>query len=250
MPYGLYMSAAGAKAQSHRLEVVSHNLANVNTPGYKAQTPVLQARFAEAIEEGMQRPGVGEIDDIGGGVTLQSTGTEFRAGAIKQTGVRTDFAINNASDFFVVERDDKQMLTRAGNFAFNSSGFLVTQSGEKVLSEGGRPIQINPTLPFDIGPGGRIMQQGTFNDLMLARPAGFGDLSRQGENLYLPLAEFDNVPPTDRQVTNGYLEQSAVNPTMTMMELIEASRGYEANTKMIQNQDHVMGSLISRILQS
>ena len=85
---------------------------------------------------------------------------------------------------------------------------------------------------------------------MLARPSGYGDLSRQGENLYMPLADFQPVAATEREVASGALEQSAVNPTTTMMELIEASRGYEANAKMIQNQDHVMGSLISRILQS
>ncbi|QDS87202.1 Flagellar basal-body rod protein FlgG [Rosistilla oblonga] len=250
MPYGMYMSAAGAKAQSHRLEVVSHNLANVNTPGYKAQAPVLQARFAESIEESLKNPGTGEVDDVGGGVTLQSTGTEFREGPIKQTGVRTDFAIHNASDFFVVQHDDQQMLTRAGNFLFNSNGTLVNQGGDPVLDTGGRPIQIDPRLPFDVTAGGRITQSGTTFDLMLARPNGYGDLSRQGENLYMPLAEFQPVAPTEREVANGALEQSAVNPTTTMMELIEASRGYEANTKMIQNQDHVMGSLISRILQS
>lgn len=249
MPYGMYVSAAGARAQSHRLEVVSHNLANVNTPGYKAQTPVLQARFAESIEEQLQSPGTGQVDDIGGGVTLQSTGTEFSVGALKQTGVQTDFAINNPTDFFVVQRGDKQMLTRAGNFQFNTDGQLVNQSGDPVLDSGGRPIQINPRLPFQVADGGRVGQAGSYFDLMLARPETFGDLSRQGENLYMPLAKFQNVPVTDRQVVSGYLEQSAVNPTMTMMELIEASRGFEANARMIQNQDNVIGSLISRILQ-
>ncbi len=249
MPYGMYVSAAGARAQSHRLEVVSHNLANINTPGYKAQTPVLQARFAEAIEEQYKNPGSGQVDDIGGGVTLQSTGTEFSVGAIKQTGVQTDFAINNATDFFVVQRGGKQMLTRAGNFTFDTTGQLVNQTGDPVLDSGGAPIQINPSLPFQVAAGGRLSQAGSYANLMLARPEGFGDLSRQGENLYMPLAEFQTVPDNERQVISGHLEQSAVNPTMTMMELIEASRGFEANSKMIQNQDHVIGALISRILQ-
>ena len=250
MPYGLYMSAAGANAQNHRLQVLSHNLANVATPGYKAQAPVLQARAAEAIEQGTESPGAGKIDDIGGGVTLQASETNFRLGAIKETGVRTDFAISNPSDFFVVEREGKQMLTRAGNFQFNSIGRLVNQSGDSVIDIAGRPIQIDPTLPFDISPGARIGQAGGIFELMMARPENFGDLSRQGENLYMPLAEFGLTPPTERDVASGFLEHSSVDPTMAMMELIEASRAYEANVKMIQNQDHVMGSLISRVLQS
>lgn len=59
MPYGVYMSAAGAHAQSHRLEVLSNNLANVETPGYKPQETILQARFAEMIEEGEVPAGLG-----------------------------------------------------------------------------------------------------------------------------------------------------------------------------------------------
>lgn len=243
------MSASGANAQNHRVQVLSHNLANVATPGFKAEMPMLQARFAEAIEDGSRAEQTGNIDDVGGGITLQATQTEFRAGPIKQTGVQTDFAINNAQDFFVIERDDSQMLTRAGNFLFNSAGNLVTQSGDSVLDIAGKPIKIDPALPFDVQPGGRISQAGGFADLMLARPSSYGDLSRRGENIYSPLADFDQVAPAERQVSNGYLEQSSVNPTSAMIELIEASRAYEANVKMIQNQDHVMGSLISRVLQ-
>lgn len=250
MPYGLYLSAAGANAQNHRLQVLSHNLANVSTPGYKTQAPVLQARFAEAIEEGQQVSGNGDVDDVGGGITLQSTQTSFSVGPIRKTGVPTDFAIHNPTDFFVVERDGQQMLTRAGNFLFNSTGRLVTSNGDAVLDNAGRPIQLNPNLPHQIQPGGRIGQAGAYVDLMLARPASFGDLSRRSENLFEPLAEFGEVPSTERDVKNGFLEQSAVNPMRAMTELIEATRVYEANVKMIQNQDHMMGTLISRVLQS
>ena len=112
MPYGLYMSAAGANAQTHRLEVLSHNLANVNTPGFKYQETVVQARPAEQIERGEAQAGTGEIEDVGGGVTLQTTQTRFDLGAVKQTGVQTDFALQNQNDFFVVEHQGRQMLTR------------------------------------------------------------------------------------------------------------------------------------------
>ena len=82
MPYGVYLSAAGANAQSHRLEVLSNNLANVQTPGYKPQQTILQARFAEMIEEGEVSPGLGGADDIGGGVTIQRSRTQFDQGPI------------------------------------------------------------------------------------------------------------------------------------------------------------------------
>jgi len=249
MPYGVYLSASGANAQSHRLQVLSNNLANVNTTGFKPEFPVLQARFAEMIDQGDVSPGLGGIDDIGGGVTIQPAVTSFDVGAMRKTGNETDFAINDSNAFFVVERDGQQLLTRSGNFLFDSSGQLITQVGEPVLSSDGTPIRIAPNLPYQIQQGGRIVQGGDLFELMLAKPKSFGDLSHVGGNLFKPLAEFDLAAANERPVTNGMLESSAVSPTGAMTELIEASRAYEANIRMIQNQDTVMGSLISRVLQ-
>jgi hypothetical protein len=81
----------------------------------------------------------------------------------------------------------------------------------------------------------------------LLKPSGAGAASL--EELIRPLADFDLATADQRPVTNGMLESSGVSPTGAMMELVEASRVYEANVRMIQNQDNVMGSLIGRILQ-
>jgi flagellar basal body rod protein FlgG len=249
MPYGVYLSASGANAQNHRLQVLSNNLANINTAGFKPEHAVLQARFAELIDEGIVPPGKGGIDDVGGGVTIQPAVTSFEVGAMRSTGNETDFAINDAEQFFVVKRGDEQLLTRAGNFLFDSSGKMITQAGEDVLASDGQPIRINPALPFQVQQGGRIAQGGEVRELMVAKPKSLGDLSHAGGNLFKPLAAFDLAAAADRQVTNGMLESSAVTPTGAMMELIDASRAYEANVRMIQNQDNVMGTLISRVLQ-
>jgi flagellar basal-body rod protein FlgF len=249
MPYGVYVSAAGANAQSHRLQVLSNNLANVNTAGFKPEHAIMQARFAELIERGEVNPGQGGIDDLGGGVTIQPAVTNFDVGAMKKTGNDTDFALNDGEQFFVVKRGDEQMLTRAGNFLFDSTGKMITPQGEEVLASDGQPIRIAPNLPYQVQPGGRIVQGGTSRELMIVKPKSLGDLSHAGGNMFKPLASFDIASATDRQVTNGMLEQSAVTPTGAMMELIDASRAYEANVRMIQNQDNVMGTLISRVLQ-
>jgi len=184
MPYGVYLSASGANAQSHRLQVLSNNLANVSTSGFKPEFPVLQARFAEMIDEGKVSPGLGGIDDVGGGVTIQPAVTSFDLGAMRKTGNDTDFAINEPNAFFVVERDGEQLLTRSGNFLFDSSGQMITQSGEAVLSSSGNPIRIAPNLPYQIQSGGRIVQGGDQFELMLAKPKSFGDLSHAGGNLF------------------------------------------------------------------
>lgn len=249
MAYGVYLSAAGAQAQSHRLQQVSNNLANVDTPGFKPSATILQARFAELIEQGVVSPGLGGADDIGGGVTIQPEQTQFKLGAMRTTGRQTDFAIHDNDSFFVLQRGDQQLLTRAGDFLFDSSGKLVNSGGDLVLGSDGKPIQIDPTKPFEVGAGGRIHQAGTSREMMLAQPKNLGDLANVGGNLFRPLAKFDLAPPGQRNVIAGTLEQSAVSATGTMMEMIETTRAYEANVQMIKNQDSVLGSLIGRVLK-
>lgn len=250
MPYGVYLSASGAHAQSHRLKVLSHNLANVDTPGFKPQETILQARFAELIEEGQVSPQLGGADDIGGGVTIGREKTQFKTGAIQQTGRETDFAIDDGESFFVVDRAGEQALTRAGDFTFDANGRLVNLSGHAVLNSEGGVVQIDPSQPYRVAQQGNIRQGETNFELMLARPKSLGDVSHLGGNLFKPMADFDLVPRNERKVVAGSLEKSAVSPTGAMMELIETSRVYEANVRMIQNQDSVMGSLISRVLQA
>ena len=149
-----------------------------------------------------------------------------------------------------VQRGDEQMLTRAGDFLFDSRGRMVNQSGDEVLGGEGIRFRSNLACRITSAAKGRI-QQGTNSwELMLAKPKSLGDVSHVGGNQFKPLAEFDLVARGDRKVVAGVLEQSAVSPTGAMMELIETSRVYEANVRMIQNQDSVMGTLISRVLQA
>ena len=250
MPYGVYMSASGAHAQSHRMKVLSNNMANIGTPGFKPEQTILQARFSEMIEQGNVVPGLGGADDIGGGVTIQPSETLFAQGPMKATGRETDFAINDDESFFVVSRGGEQRLTRAGTFLFDSQGRMINENGDTVLGTNGQPIQIEPGVPINVAPDGRIQQGSDTHELMLAKPKNLGDLTHLGDSQFKALAEFDVVPPNERKVVAGMLEQSAVSPTGVMMDLIETSRVYEANVRMIQNQDSVMGTLISRVLQS
>ncbi|TWU48074.1 flagellar hook-basal body protein [Rubripirellula reticaptiva] len=250
MPYGVYLSAAGAHAQSHRMQVLSNNLANVSTTGFKPEETVLQARFAEMIEGGEVPPGLGGADDIGGGVTIQRSATQFAVGPMKKTDRDLDFAINDEETFFVLKRGDQQLLTRAGDFLFDSKGQMINPSGEQVLASDGSPIQVQPGIPVQVMPEGRVRQGENTWELMLAKPKSMGDISHLGGNQFKPMAPFDVVGGGGRKVVAGMLEQSGVQPTGAMMELIETSRVYEANVRMIQNQDSVMGSLISRVLQA
>jgi flagellar basal-body rod protein FlgF len=249
MPYGLYLSAAGANAQSHRLEVLSHNMANINTSGFKPQLAMLQSRHGQAVANGDATPGTGSVDDLGGGIQVQPTRTSFTQGPIKRTANPTDFAINDERSFFAVRKGDKELLTRAGNFLFDAQGRLVTPSGHEVVGAGGATIRIDPNQPWQVADDGAIVQAGARQQLRLVQPLAVGDLARVGENLFESLTQAPDAPPQQRNVISGALEHSAVEPTAAMMELIETSRMYEANIRMIQTQDDAMGQLINRVLR-
>ncbi len=249
MPYGIYLSAAGANAQSHRLEVLSNNLANINTTGFKPHMAVLQSRHAQAIENGEAVAGAGKVDDVGGGLTIQPPVTQFEQGPIQRTGNKTDFAITDKQSFFQIQRGEQQLLTRAGNFTINAAGVLSTQLGEPVLSASGGPIVIDPSRDFEVTDDGAVVQGNNRQLLRLVQPQAVGDLARIGDNLFEPLTPVTDVLPQNRAVESHSLESSAVNPTQAMMELIEASRVYEANVRMIQTQDEAIGQLLGRVLR-
>ena len=249
MPYGLYISAAGAHVQQQRLDIVANNLANVDTVGFKRELAIVQARHSEAIEQGEAESGSRSIDDIGGGVSLNETTTDFSPGALKQTGNAADLAIDG-NGFFVVDRNGQQLLTRAGNFHWSQDGRLLTQAGDPVLSVEGAPIQVGVGSTPEIIGDGNVSQDGqVVAQIGLQRPGSLGDLAHAGENYFTPLAPTTPVPPEQRRIATGYLESSNIRPTQAMMELIEASRAYESNVKLIQNQDHMIGELLSRVLR-
>jgi flagellar basal-body rod protein FlgF len=248
MDYGLYMSAAGADSQTQRMEVLSHNMANVDTPGFKEELAVLQARDSRAIADGTDVAGRGSINDLGSGASLVETMTNFAEGTLKQTAGPWDMAIRG-DGFFVVENDGQQFLTRAGNFQVNADGVLMTQQGYRVLSAAGMPIEINPKMYSMLHKDGYLEHSGAGDQLALVKPRSMGDLARAGDNLFRPLGPTQALEPGERHVESGFLEISGVRPTRTMMELIETSRMYEANVRMIQNHDQTTGSLVNRILR-
>lgn len=248
MLYGLYTSASGADTQARRMEVLSHNMANVDTTGFKEELAMIQARDSRAIQDGLDVTGRGGLNDLGSGTSLVETVTNWQDGSYKQTGNVLDLAIHGEG-FFVVEKDGEQLLTRAGDFQISEDGRLTTQQGYSVLADGGAPMQIDPRLPPEIDEHGFVTHLGGRDLLSMVKPKSLGDLARVGENLFKPLTEVESIDPLDRTIESGFLETSGVKPTSLMMELIETSRMYEANVRMIQNQDQTASSLINRILK-
>ncbi|MGA2799054.1 MAG: flagellar basal-body rod protein FlgF [Thermoguttaceae bacterium] len=250
MPYGFYISAEGANAQSSRLDVIANNLANVDTVGFKRELACFQARYAEGIDKGTAIPGSGNMEDVGGGVSFRQTKTDFSAGAVKQTKNPANVAIMGEG-FFTVKKGEETFLTRAGNFEINSRGELVTPQGYSVLDESGVPVVINPEVKhWDISDTGAMRQPGNIQNLAIVKPAANENLVKYGDNLYRSTTRPEPVQPAERRVASGCLEMSAVSPTLEMTAMIEASRYFEANVNMMKTQDQILSSLISRVLKA
>ena len=251
MSYGMYLSAEGAKVQSQRLEFIANNLANLETPGFKRDVPTFQARFAEAIQQGADYAGSKTQNDVGGGVKLIGVDTDFSGGTLRLTEVETDFAINGTGFFQVQTPSGETLLTRAGDFNVDAQGRLLTQTGRyAVLDDGGSPIQLDPEQPWRFLPGGMIDQEGSQTAIGLQQPESLGDLVKVGNNTFRSLGTVSPVPTADRDIRQGYLEQASVSSTGEMMAMIETSRAFEANTKLIQHQDGMLSQLLSRVLSS
>ncbi len=251
MSYGMYISAEGAKAQSQRLEFIANNLANLETPGFKRDVPTFQARFAEAIQQGSDSAGSKSHNDLGGGVKMIEVDTDFSTGTLRSTDVPTDFAVNGEGFFQVRTPSGETLLTRAGDFNVDAQGRLLTQTGRyEVLDDSGGSIKLDPEQPWEFLPGGKIDQAGSQVAIGLQQPESLGDLVKVGSNAFRSLGTVTPVSAEQRDIRQGYLEQSSVSSTTSMMSMIETSRAFEANTKLIQHQDDMLSQLLSRVLRS
>ncbi|PQO39653.1 flagellar hook-basal body protein [Bremerella cremea] len=253
MVYGLYISAEGAQAQSRRLEVISNNLANVDTPGFKNEFAILEARDSEAINQYLDSPGSGSINNVGGGVMVRETATNFRPGPITPTGNPADIAIRGEG-YFQVLHEDQVLLTRGGNFMFMPDGRLTTQEGFPVLGADGAPVQVNPEAKaVHIGnyynERGEVVIGGDVIPLGIAKPESNADLVKFGQNFFRSMGASPQIPEEDRLAAPGMLERSSANSITEMMAMIETTRAYESNINMIKTQDESIGNLLGRVLR-
>jgi flagellar basal-body rod protein FlgF len=247
----MYISAEGAQAQAQRLEVIANNMANVDTAGFKQDVPTFQARFAEAIQDGQARPHDRSINDIGGGVKLMDVATDYSEGTLKATGGELDLAIDGKGFFQIRGEDGKQYLTRAGEFMLNVDGVLVSENGQRpVLDQSGALIQMDNNAPFSISQDGFISQSGNVFALGMSQPKSLDKLVKVGNNLYESLEKVEPVKLEDRNIRQGFLEMSGANAVRQMLAMIETTRAFEANTRMIQSQDSMIGTLIGRVLRA
>ena len=253
----LNIAATGMAAQQTNVDVISNNIANMNTIGYKKQ----EANFEDLLYEDIKRPGAQSSDSgtvvptgiqLGAGVATSSVYRITTQGTLTNTGNQLDLAINGSGYFQVLLPSGETAYTRAGNFSLNDTGVLVTSDGYTVLPQTTIPPtatqvtisssgQIQVTLPGQVA----TSQVGQLQLANFANPAG---LQAMGSNLFLtsgasgsPVTGAPNATGFG-SIQQGWTEASNVDSVTEISNLIIAQRAYEMNSKVVTTADQMLQS--------
>ena len=278
---GWYTGASGMRAQQWRLDAVANNLANVDTDGYKRDVAAFKA-FPELLirrqdDDGVYLHPFGSADaapivgKMGTGVELNELFTNFDQGSLKETQSDFDIALDGKG-FFTVATPWGERFTRNGSFQLGKEGYLETKEGYPVLGENG-PIRVKANN-FLVDKDGRVWINAEYADdpdIMISRENNTWEqtaqldtlklvefdldryLEKQGSSLY---RESDTSGPAmiieegrRPRVIQGFVEASNVDPVVEMVQMIEVNRAYEANQKVIQTHDSMLGILINQFVK-
>jgi len=246
MVKGLYTAYTGMINEQHRMDVLTNNLANASTVGFKkvgATSQAFDEVLAYKIKDTTEAAPVKPLGGISLGVKIGENYTDYSQGSVRETGNTYDIALSGTG-FFTIEFTNKAgqtstKYTRDGGFTLNKEGFLVTKDGDFVLGRNGR-IRLDPLQTSSIDKLGNIYQ----NDRLVATLdiTDFEDynyLEHYGENYYQTV-DGATEKNGDYQTLSGYLEMSNMQVVSEMVEMISVSRAYETNQKIVQTYDSTL----------
>jgi flagellar basal-body rod protein FlgG len=249
---GLWSAATGMSAQKLTIDVISNNLANVNTVGFKKSRPDFEDLMYQTISQ------AGSITAAGGqvpagihvGMGTMTVGVQkmFMQGDFKETKNELDLAIEG-DGFFKVLSNEEELYTRAGNFKLDADGNIVTPGGDKLQPEmtittEAVSVHIDKTGTVTLfDPEGTGTSLGVVEVYTFPNPAGLFSL---GHNLYRATdSSGDAISGTPGSagvgtIAQGFLEMSNVDVVEEMVSMIMAQRAYEINSKAIQTADNML----------
>lgn len=261
---GFYTAASGMIANQRQQEALANNIANANTPGYKADQATLRA-FPELLMQQMgtkkvptkyssNLPIQNPIGSLNTGVYVQEMVPNQTQGDVRETGNNTDMAIVNGdlpdetgSIFFTVQYGDgEQRYTRNGNFTVDGNGYLVSNQGYYVLDNNGNPIQTNG-MEFTVNQAGQLqLDSGQMIQLGLVYSDNTNELEKIGDGLFAGAA--GEIPEgTTFTIQQGFLESSNVDSLQTMTDMMTAYRMFETNQRVLKAYDQSMEKAVNEI---
>jgi flagellar basal body rod protein FlgG len=244
---GLYSAASALITGVYRQQAVSHDIANLETPGFKQIMTSLTdfdntSVYTQQLSDSSTSPTY--LGELGLGVTASSETSDFSQGTLKGTDSQLDFAIDGGG-FFKIKTAAGERYTRDGRFSKDENGQLVTVDGNLVLSNSDQPIKL-PEGDVAVSTDGSITVNGTSSGTLgLAYFADTSTLVRDADNTF----SSKTAPATTGggSILQSTLEQSNVDSSKLMTQMIEISRSYQAAQQMVQNQDELLGKSIATL---
>lgn len=240
MNRGIYATASGMQGAQQLLDVITNNLANASTIGYKKDGLAFDDTLARELRaDGGNGPVIGTL---GQGPQEKGRYVDLSSGQLATTGNPLDLAITESKGFFAIQGAEGTTYTRNGSFSLNAERELVTQQGKRVLDEQNTPITV-PEGRLEVSADGTIQVDGVPQGKVGVFSGAFKKISG---------SEFscdDAVPIDDFQIRTGALESSNVNPIETMVGMISLNRSFELAQRSIIQQDELTEKLIQSLNQ-
>ncbi|MDS1029550.1 flagellar hook-basal body complex protein [Bacillota bacterium LX-D] len=248
---GIYTAATGMLVQDIKQDLITNNIANINTPGYK-KSEVSVSSFPQVLlskidgEKGSQN-GSKPIGAYSNGVMIDREVIDWQNGSLEETGNNSDLALLGTG-FFTLQTAQGVRYSQNGSFKVDGQGYLVNNQGDYVLGTNGR-ILVGENN-FKVDPNGAVTVDGTNVDYL--RITNFTDpsyLTRQGSDLYTAInqAQARNLAPEEVQIKQGFIEKPNFNLVNEMVNMIMVMRSYESGQKTIQAQDEILGKSVNDI---
>jgi flagellar basal-body rod protein FlgG len=232
---GLFSTFSGKFVNGRRLEIISNNIANVSTPGFKVLRPVFNSLTGEDSRTKEQLENTY--------VSIYDAYLNFAPAPLLETGSNLDFAIEGEG-FFVVSTKDGPMYTRNGKFTINQDKMLVTADGNPVLGKGGE-INVDGK-EINVENDGSVFVDKTFVDVI--KIVDFEDkkqIRNYGRNLFINTVEGNaEITPENYTIRQGYYEASNVDIMREMIEMINTVRAHEAYKKVDESLNDILGKLM------
>lgn len=249
---GLYTAVSGMITLEAKQDVVTNNLANANTNGYKSDTLSIKS-FKDVLIENKDKV-VGNqnvtnsIGKLSLGARIDGTNVNYEQGVLQDTGKETDFGIDGKG-FFTVQRGNETLYTRDGHFRVSGEGYLVTDLGDKVLGKNPNSGQVGPLyvgsgkLSSDIN-NNLFVDGKNVGSFATADFEDYKSLKKMGDNLYSGENANNNAPIYVKQQV---LEKSNVNIINEMVNMMTVMRSFETNQKVVQTIDETLSKAANEV---
>lgn len=240
---GIYLATSGMNVEKKRMDVLSNNLANINSTGFKKR----EINFEVVAKEPSGNSSSGYLAEVlNSNLKLGDIVIDITAGPLKQTENPFDLSINK-NNFFIVETASGEVLTKNGSFSLDSENFLVNQDGFYVMGKNGH-INIDSGAILNIDASGNILNGGQLIDSLKVISVESGMDLDTGNDCYFLLKEGAiSGEGEDLIIRQGFLEMSNVNGIDEMVEIIAIMRAYETNQKAINMQDESLAKTVSSV---